>query len=537
MTAQEYQKTHDLDVKFTEKMGCVWTDECLTIPVYSQNKERLYEKIRYFVPNKPKFYTPPGTDLSPYPLWKHTNQQDIYLCEGEVDAIRLWQDNIPAITFGGVTNLKKKFKPFFTNKTVHLALDNDDTGQDNLDKYIEFLKDAGATIQIVEFPPAIKDVCEFFAANQTKGDFLSLPSLTLDEYELKRLSARYEVISNKDFLSVIRTPNQWLVNGLIRTPGITLVVGEGGVGKTAVVHSIVKAVSDGTYWLDQFKATPSRVLILDKENEEIDIQNNFLAQDITSPNIFHYNAKTLMFWNEKGEMSKEARFLQLMAQKEQIDVVVFDSLIDFFEGSEIDSVAVAKNFLIWREVFPNAALILIHHERKPENSKLKQAAKHRIKGNTHFYNGSQSILSVSIPDDEDNTVLLIEHTKVRGAKLQKPFTIEMKVSDHPTIDGQTVIAGFTYIGEVKLESAGARAAQLGIVDLLNKFPDTWFSAEMIREELSDGITPRDINVQLKKLVDSGSIKKDTKKIPGLVRGFCYTSNKNKDGDNSSEIYE
>jgi DNA primase len=67
------------------------------------NFEDVYDEDFEIVKTKkiPKYRGWPGrNDATIYPLWKfeHDRRDVLVLCEGELDALRLWQENVPAIT-------------------------------------------------------------------------------------------------------------------------------------------------------------------------------------------------------------------------------------------------------------------------------------------------------------------------------------------------------------------------------------------------------------------------------------------------------
>lgn len=490
MTPQEYFDTH-FDPEFAAKnFGVVWDENSIRFPVFDENNNLLFTKIRNLKSGS-KFTNPNGYK-SLYSIHKIKQYEDIVLCEGEPDCIRLWEAGIPAVTVTtGVTSFSAEIAQSLSGKKVSICLDTDEAGQKEIDKYGRILKEVGADPYVIQLPSEFKDICEFFSLGKTKEDFKALPNLPYQHPTIEELdSIEFKVIKNEEFLKTEFPKSKWLVKKLIRTPGITLLVGEGGVGKTAITQSLMKAISGGTKWLDLFETTQSNILLLDKENESIDIQQNFIAQEINSPNIHHFPAKDFSFHENDPQtnelkQSPAATFLKNYIQEEKISVVVMDSLVDFFSGSENNSIDVANNFLTWRETFPDCAILIIHHENKPSQGTAKQAAKYRIKGNTHFYNGSQSAFSFSQYDPEDSTQILVEHTKVRGARRHNAFLIQMIVDTDPQDLQETVIKGFQFKEEVIAAKKVVDQAYEAILSLINGRPGVRFTAKDIVGRLAE----------------------------------------------------
>lgn len=514
MNPTDYFKSHSLNPDFLKKkFGWVWDDKVITIPIYNAKGKLLFKKYRNLTGDA-KFIFDKGSHPVLYPLWLTSKKESLVVCEGEPDAARLWQEGIPAVTtVGGVASFNREMAAELSGKKISLVLDTDEEGQKNIPKYGKLLTDLAIPVSVISLPAIYKDVCEFFTANHTKDDFQALQRVSYQDWLFTTLSSRYTVTTNPDFMASRFPPNKWLVAKLLRASGISPLVGEGGTGKTALSYSLAKSISEGSSWLGKFPTTKSKILFLDKENENIDIQQSLKGQNINSENIYHYSEKDFAFADETtGGLSEQAQFLQMFVKKENISVIILDSLVDFFIGSENDSIAVAQNFLYWRDTFPDCAILVIHHENKPMQGAKRQAAKYRIKGNTHFYNGSQSALSFSQFDEEDDTRILVEHTKVRGAKRTNPFEIKMLVEENSDDPTETIITGFKYIGEVKLKERAANQAYDAIISFLSEHEGTKFNAKDIVAHLPD-IQDRLIREALPRLRRDGAIASDISKQP------------------------
>ena len=333
--------------------------------------------------------------------------------------------------------------------------------------------------------------------------------------EEKDMKVLHPIINNEEFLSRKYPSKKWLVDGLIRASGLILFQGDGGTGKTTISYSLAKAVTTGTDWLDTFETTESKVLILDKENEAIDIQTNLYSMQATDPNIYHYTAsREFSFFNQQGELSEQAEYVRDWIKENDVTVIIMDSLVDFYVGSENDSIDSARNINAWKSTFPNCSIVVIHHESKP-SEKFKKKAKHRVRGSGNFFNTAQSVLSFSVADEEDHPEkILVEHAKVRGAKKHKIFEIEMLIEDDPNDPRETVITGFKYLGEIDTAKQKREEAFDAILDLLEREPERKFTAKDLENELGDLIeSPRNIQIALPKLRDSNLVAFDMVKMP------------------------
>lgn len=84
--------------------------------------------------DKPKYLDEPGASLhlyNPQHLGPHTDQ--VWFTEGEVDALILWQYDVPALGISGNTKygtveFQQSFKLLFDKAEIISAVDNDDAG-------------------------------------------------------------------------------------------------------------------------------------------------------------------------------------------------------------------------------------------------------------------------------------------------------------------------------------------------------------------------------------------------------------------------
>lgn len=486
MTPKEYFQHHSLSEDFLKnRLGWAWNDKLITIPIYDKDGKLLYCKYRHmdFEDKKAtgdktakKFSFDEGSHPTLYGTHLMKDNPMIVLCEGEPDCARLLQEKIPAVTgTGGVGKFDPIMAEMLIGKEVHVCLDTDQPGQDGIKGVIQTLTNVGIKSLIIKLPEGVKDVCEYFAQGKTKEDFDSLPHLTEEEWIVDRYAKEFPVIDNKEFMSTEYPKPTWLLNKFICPTGLSLLVGEGGVGKTSISYSIIKAVTEGSKWIGQIQATKGRVLILDKDNEKSDIKRNLFAQKVTSPDIYHYSLpRKFTFFNKDGSASDQAIYVNALIKKNNINVVLIDSLVDFYEGSENDSVDAANNVNAWETTFENCAILMIHHENKPQMG-MKRSRIHSVRGSSHLFNAAQTVINFNIPDEEDPTKICVEHVKVRGTRKRTPFEIRMVIEDDPTTPGETVITGFEFLGEIEIVKRKMQEAKDKVLEILKAEPEKWFT--------------------------------------------------------------
>lgn len=78
----------------------------------------------------PKYWAPKGTGQHLYnPLLLGPHSSEVWLVEGELDALTLITYDVPAIGIPGTQGFKQTWKYLFSEATVFIAFDNDDAGR------------------------------------------------------------------------------------------------------------------------------------------------------------------------------------------------------------------------------------------------------------------------------------------------------------------------------------------------------------------------------------------------------------------------
>lgn len=323
------------------------------------------------------------------------------------------------------------------------------------------------------------------------------------------IESRFPIMTATEFIEKQYPPSTWIVDGLIKKGGVSFVIGEAGTGKTIASLSIAKSVSTGEPWLDKFKAEKANVLVLDKENSPADIQILYKTMGIREDVFNFFTEDDYDLIDNKGNITEVGKYLSDFIKEKQIGVVIMDSAIDFLMGDENSSNVVATNINKWREICGEASIIAIHHESK-QDPRTKKKAADRSRGSSVWVSAAQSIISLSVLSVGSPERLVVEHTKVRGAKKMKPFLIEMRIRPSPFKEGETIVDGYKYIKEVDTSQLVADKTQKAIIEFFEKHIDVIFTAKEIFEEIgSEEVNQRNIGYALPALVRNETLIKET----------------------------
>jgi len=301
-----------------------------------------------------------GKGTSLYHAKKMTDKPYAFLCEGETDTMRLYQEGydttygLPGFqTFNADT-----LKPLEKYKHVFVILDNDadynvkttvDTAWTRLRGVL------GNRAKRIVLPDDVKDVCEFFDS-YTNETFKDITKESIDgRYHYKSLD-----------LSAAPPDYDWLVQGLICKGDVTLLVGEPNVGKSWVSMSLAVAMVDQqNKWLGYDMKHHGKVLYIDEENPHDVVYHRLRQLGLESFN-------NLRYLHRQG-VRLDRNFDKLLdeAVAYNPELIVLDSLTRLHTKDENNAGEMAKLFndsinVLCRET--GAAVVILHHTNKSDSN-------------------------------------------------------------------------------------------------------------------------------------------------------------------------
>lgn len=294
-----------------------------------------------------------------------------------------------------------------------------------------------------------------------------------------KVTKEVQIVQKSEFMAMEFPQHVWLLDKLLRADGLNMVIGESGVGKSLICLTMAKAITEGTFWVnEEFKASKKKVLILDKENSAVDLQNHMRSLGIDSDDFYIYMAaENFNVMNTKCELTPEALYLQKFLQDNEIDVIIMDSMTDFYIGEENSAPDATANIQAWKRLFGSRCLLTIHHENKPQQG-IKKSTMNRARGSSNIVAQANSIISVS-STEEHPELITVEHAKVRGAKKRKPFQIEM-LTHTEYISNVSTVTGFKFLGDITPAQLVKDRAYEAVLEFLKKDANKAFTADEIK---------------------------------------------------------
>lgn len=330
------------------------SDDWVTLPYETGERYRKMgegkREFRYSNGAKVCLFHPPSL---PKEKWA-------FLCEGETDTMRLWQEGYHSV-FGlpGFNAFKPEtLKPLHDYERVFVLLDNDQdynvrTTVDGAWGKIRGI--LGSKARRIILPDDVKDVCEFFSS-YTNDTFKSIVKESLHG------SFHYKPLD----LSASPPDYNWLVQGLICKGDTTLLVGEPNVGKSWISLSLAVAMADEREtWLGHAMHNHGKVLYIDEENPH-DVVYHRVKQ------LGMQNYDNIRYLHRQG-VRLDRGFDRILdeAVAYEPSMIVLDSLTRFHTKDENNAGEMAGLFndsinVLCRET--GAAVIILHHTNKSDSN-------------------------------------------------------------------------------------------------------------------------------------------------------------------------
>lgn len=206
---------------------------------------------------------------------------------------------------------------------------------------------------------------------------------------------------------------EWEVEGWVPKGEVTLLYGDGGVGKSLLMQQYATCAAASLDWLGQ-KTRATRVMGFFCEDDEEELHrrqhdiNSALGitySDLTNLRLLSrkYQDNLLAIWNRNtGEMQRQAVWKQLRDDAEDFraGVIVVDTIADTYGGSEIDRTQVnsfVKSCLGQLAQEIGGSVIALGHP-----SQSGKSSKTGTSGSTAWNNAARSRLYLRRPEGADH---------------------------------------------------------------------------------------------------------------------------------------
>ncbi len=227
------------------------------------------------------------------------------------------------------------------------------------------------------------------------------------------LSVAAQVVSVVDvaqLTGLVPKAREWTVNELVPRKSVTLLTGDGGVGKSLIALQLAASVAVGRPWLGQRTAHGNALYV--SAEDDMDELHRRITSICAGHGVQMQTVTNMRLWSLAGQdavmatagldniVQSTALFdlVRKQAEAVQPEIIVLDTLADLFAGNESDRSHVTQfiNMLIGLALDFNCAVVLLAHP-----SKSGQATGDGTSGSTAWHNKVRSRLYLTREQSEE----------------------------------------------------------------------------------------------------------------------------------------
>ncbi|MDD3020395.1 MAG: AAA family ATPase [Alphaproteobacteria bacterium] len=238
--------------------------------------------------------------------------------------------------------------------------------------------------------------------------------MTDKNYGLKDYDFKYGTIVNPASLMGLNIPpREWFIDGLLPHGTVSLLSGDGGLGKSLLMQQLMTSAATGQDWLGM-KTRKCKVfgLFCEDDNSELWRRQNAICESLSISLEACFNMQwlsgdgidpVLMEFGSSDAGTATPLFDELVEYLEcwEAELVIIDTAADTFAGNEISRIQV-RNFInrALRVIATRlgATVILTSH---PSVAGMRDGT--GLSGSTAWNNSVRSRLYLTRPEDEKNT--------------------------------------------------------------------------------------------------------------------------------------
>ncbi len=516
MTAKKYLKEHGINKESIELFGITSDKNYLHIPIKDEDGEDLFIKSRNlnYTPDgeEPKYKNSAGSHATLFNLNSVMDESNIVLAEGEIDAIKLMQEGIPAISStGGSGTFPEEFAEVLKDKKIWICYDNDPAGIKGVHAVLEYLPHA----RVMTLPKDSKDICDFFTSGHKLKEFIKLMKLAQSRIEWKasHIPEEHTLYSGDDIMNMEIKLLPWLIDSVVYEEGFCFIYGAENTGKSFLTLSMAQAIATGEPWLDTFDVpNKTNVLFLDKENPlSLTVKRVHHLGGVTDNVHWLKYPHPFSLHDGKGGVSEFALDVAMLVEEKNIGLVIIDSFVDLMVGSANSAEDTQQFFSALKQIFPGVAFLVIHHENKPAQGTFRTSSQ-RVRGSSNINAQTETMFRIEAVA-KSKTEMTLEQTKIRDEQKMDKFMIRMEIEPdpHPEREGKTIVTGFEYVGIVISEDTKSTEAE----ELIKSALADSINASLSRQDLiafasEGGISESTFNRVIKEMETEKTVVKSKK---------------------------
>lgn len=217
----------------------------------------------------------------------------------------------------------------------------------------------------------------------------------------------------EDILLAEQAP-AFVCDPLVPAEGVTFIHGPKSVGKSPFIWTLARAVASGGRFLGM-PTRQGRVLVVEIDSPKSAVQRRYkLIPDVPQGWFTLWGAAFNIF---RTEHPLCAAMLEA-AQKIDPNLVILNTLRKAHPYDDKESQVPSQFYRRFEELFPGAARIVVHHDRKP--SAEANTPDHAQSGSEAWRNDAQSVIHL---EKAGKGRMKVSHTASQVSECLEPFTV------------------------------------------------------------------------------------------------------------------
>lgn len=329
-------------------------------------------------------------------------------------------------------------------------------------------------------------------------------------------------------LATLSPPERkWAIKGWLGFGHVTLLVGQGGIGKTLLAQQMASCLALGRPFIEAIER-PHKCLMWACEDDHDELWRRQLALSRwckAGLEEFHeyltivprHGLDNALVSNKFGELTFSPLIAQLAEQANDLaaEVVILDNVAQLYGANENDrhSVTAFLNALVG--TFPGKAVLLLAHPSRGTGSEFSGSSAWENTARTRLYLGS-TLPDAKKGDDEvapDDTVRYLSRRKANYSV--KDFRRMTYADGALTPDMPEILEG-GIIGQIKGDNARRsilaaipKIAAMGLHVSDGQRSPNFLPKMMLEYKLANGLERRDLTVAMRDMMLEGKLKRET----------------------------
>jgi len=226
-----------------------------------------------------------------------------------------------------------------------------------------------------------------------------------------------------------RKEPDFLVAPYIIRQGVTLLWAKRSVGKSALTWKWASSVGSGLSFFG-LPVKQGKVLYVDVDSPENIIASRLSTQAV-APNVwFFIKPGQYGIPNPRKEVEDELRETSQIIKP---DLVILNTLRKLHRLDDKDSAAPAEVYGYFQEMFPQAALVFVHHSKKSQSDpRFKVRTDETFSGSSHWIDDAHAAAYLRKYSDPNFNLQLV-HVKSQGTAKIKPLPLKLDRDNGTTL--------------------------------------------------------------------------------------------------------